>query len=203
VCGEGLETCADGRWQGCTAPSPAVPADTLLLPTTVRDFRDTHPDFENAIGDDRGIVESQLGADGLPVYAGHPTTPTTHGREYFDQWYRDVPGVNRSTQLTLTLDRVGAGTVYRIDNDAFFPIDDQLFGNQGRPHNYHFTLELHTRFRYRGGEVLSFTGDDDLWVFINGRLAIDLGGVHGAETGMVHRNTSTAGVGRRGSAGSS
>ena len=60
-----------------------------------------------------------------------------------------------------------------------------MLGNQGRPHNYHFTLELHTTFTYRGGEVLQFTGDDDLWVFIDQRLVLDLGGIHSAETGAV------------------
>ncbi len=65
------------------------------------------------------------------------------------------------------------------------PIDNQLFGNQGQPHNYSFTLATSTNFTYQGNEVFTFTGDDDVFVFINRHLAIDLGGVHNAETASV------------------
>ena len=39
------------------------------------------------------------------------------------------------------------------------------------------------------GGQFTFNGDDDLWIFINGKLAIDLGGVHGRETKTVQLDT--------------
>jgi cysteine-rich repeat protein len=54
-----------------------------------------------------------------------------------------------------------------------------------RARNYNFTTELRYYFQYKGGETLSFVGDDDVWVYINGRLAVDMGGLHSAESGQV------------------
>lgn len=164
------------------------------LTGTIRDFQIAHPDFEYKLGDDHGIVLPDLGDDGKPVYAGQPDTPTTTGKADFDQWYRDVAGVNIPIPLTITLSPSG-GDVYTYSNPEFFPIDGQGFGDEGNPHNYHFTYELHTKFVYNGGETFTFTGDDDLWVFINRKLAIDLGGVHGAEDGTVDLDASAADLG--------
>ena len=49
-------------------------------------------------------------------------------------------------------------------------------GNGGR--NQHFCTESHSNFRYKKGLKFSFRGSDDLWVFIDNKLAVDLGGNH-------------------------
>ncbi len=180
ACGEGVEVCEDGAWGRCSASRPRPPVLTVI----VRDFHDSHPDFEAAIGDDRGIVAPLLGLDDEPVYAG--PTPTTHGRVAFDQWYHDVDGVNLSTSIDLTLAPTDDDPPLFVHDDLeFFPIDRRLFGNEGREHNFHFTLEARTEFVYAGGEIFRFRGDDDVFVFIAGQLVIDLGGVHSAEEETV------------------
>ncbi len=192
-CGVGVEVCTQGKWMPCTAPGAR---DDLPLPVTVRDFKAEHPDFEDVIGEDEGIVEATLAGDGKPIYAGNPTTLTTHGKEAFDQWYHDTPGVNESISTTILLSRMGdAPPLYQYTDQAFFPIDDKGFGNEGNDHNFHFTVDLAVEFRYKGGERFTFTGDDDLWVFINRRLAIDLGGVHSSESGTVDLDKSAGDLG--------
>jgi fibro-slime domain-containing protein len=143
---------------------------------------------------DPGIVQSVLGSDDKPVYAG-PTRTTTNKAD-FDQWYRDVPGVNMTTEISLQLLQApGQQGLYEYPGTDFFPIDNQLFGNQGRIHNFHFTLEIATQFKYIGGETFSFTGDDDLWIFINRRLAIDLGGLHPALSASVDLDANASKLG--------
>lgn len=181
-----------------TAAQEEGPPDQTILSGTVRDFQSSHPDFQYRIGTDRGIVTDTIGPDRKPVYAYPPgeSSPTTNGVESFDQWYRDVEGVNLTTDLDLTLTRVQDDpAVYRFDDGTFFPIDNQLFGNEGQSHNYWFTFEVHAQFTYQGGEVFTFRGDDDVWVYINDELVIDLGGVHGAQTASVDLDAVAASIG--------
>lgn len=175
----------------------ASQAATISLTGTIRDFTagsqaNPHPDFETfCCSAQNGMVETNLGIDGKPVLAAG--APYATSAATFNQWYNDVPGVNQSTTHTIVLDNgLGAttGGVYSYSNSSFFPIDGQLFGNfGGSGHNFHFTYELGTTFTYEGGENFTFTGDDDVWVFINGKLAVDIGGVHGAISKSVALDT--------------
>lgn len=178
----GAEEAIDADQAAAEAGIELLECGALLA--VVRDFRDDHPDFEGIRGDEKELVQPFLGADRKPVYAPGGPSATVSGAESFAQWYRDEEGVNESFPLELSLDEIEPG-LFAHENDAFFPLDDQGFGDQGRPHNFHFTTEIHARFRYRGGEIVRFRGDDDLWLFVNGRLALDLGGVHEAAEGEV------------------
>jgi fibro-slime domain-containing protein len=114
---------------------------------------------------------------------------------------------------TLLLAAQGGGS-YAFDsgNRGFFPVDNKGWTaatppkedvaladftvNDGRNHDFGFTTEVRYFFQYRGGETLTFSGDDDLWIFINRRLALDLGGLHHRieKSLMVDQSANTLGL---------
>jgi fibro-slime domain-containing protein len=203
-------TCALEQGYACMNVVEAPPA-TLGIPIIYRDFRGRdlpaagglpagHPDFEHITGTDLGIVGPMLGGDKKPVYAKGAGSLTTNGATAFNQWYNDTPNVNVTIPDTLNLTRNMGDGSYFFDSDRFFPLNDRGFrvgnreplrnakndaGNDIAQQSFHFTSELRYWFEFGGGERLDFRGDDDVWVFVNGRRVIDIGGVHSAQTASV------------------
>ena len=77
--------------------------------------------------------------------------------------------------------------------DPSVPYDLDASGRQ-RMHNFSFTSEVRYWFKYDSTKSyqLDFVGDDDFWVFINRKLAVDLGGLHSATPGSVTLDAATA-----------
>ena len=138
-----------------------------------------------------------------------PETIVVDGNEYKNSVCRDID---------LTMDEEGFwladisqpldGTCGDSLHPGFYPIDDFEYlytadssskipnpkndkykEHQGCKHNYSYAMKVTAEFKYVKGQYFEFRGDDDVWVYINNRLVVDIGGCHNPEEGAVNLDT--------------
>lgn len=166
-----------------------------------------------------GMVEPVLGPNGVPVRAAvfpESCQLTEHINNWFlpQVVAHDAAGKEYTNatcrEIELEMDENGmwlgqrdknspAGGLFLLDDFQFLdpaetvknPFYDNLSGQgaRGGRHNFGFTMKIQAQFEYVPGQYFSFFGDDDVWVFINNRLVVDIGGQHAQEEGAVDLDT--------------
>ncbi|MCB9680644.1 MAG: hypothetical protein H6733_04160 [Alphaproteobacteria bacterium] len=189
----------------------AVPRATCSnVHVRLRDFADTFPDFGpvlDAFGarasDDperqaasqvvQGAVSNVLterdGAWVPELVWPEDTLPFTTAAT-FDQWFRDVEGVNVGVDLDDRVQRTAAGTAMIVGPGSAphttAPLVDDTFGfgvgRQDRLGSKTFEVVATFDDADAAGARLRFASSDDLWVYVDDRLVIDSGGFDGHMT---------------------
>lgn len=168
-----------------------VYAHTIELNGMIRDFPSTHPDFVGMVtGLRTGCIQKVIADGGSPIASDSVSNCAI---SQLEDWYSDThpTGFVKTYAITLDNRQNKQGGIYRFEDNDFFPFDNEISDNkkgryrkhyfsfdEGRNHNYHFTFDVHFMFAYQAGQTVAINGNDDIWVFINNQLVIDLGGVH-------------------------
>ena len=187
--------------------------NTANVAVKYRDFKESHPSMNRGVYD--LVATTGLVAATLTPPQNTPRCISTFGsftggpegtaeamvdscNSIDNDWFQDVPGTNVVVDGSITLEYNTSTSTWTFVDFTYFPLEGLGWNDQtiiepwianSPTQNFFFTSEMHIPFTYTGGEIFEFDGDDDVWVFIDNRLALDIGGVHPLVTGSVTLDT--------------
>jgi fibro-slime domain-containing protein len=189
--------------------------EAQTLNGVVRDFRSRsefagHVDFGIPSAEPRRSIAigQRLDGDGKPAIDSASGGPAFQrviaGSTSFAEWFRDVPTTNLSMPMTLLLSRVAsyghtpANPRWVYNTVGYNPIvlegfgyNDLSFPPSAPGWNLGLTAELECSFVYRQDKAqwLYVSSTDDLWVYVDGKMIVDIGGRSQPTARSVNLNT--------------
>ncbi|MBR4784951.1 MAG: fibro-slime domain-containing protein [Fibrobacter sp.] len=188
----------------CTFNLATLIYDTDQSINTLFSFDETS-ELDSCVGLHTGIVNTDLGTDNKPVFSGSDTAKKCFvDANKFKTLFNYTKDVNEAQCYDMLFQRNETDARWTFDSNplgGFFPVENtgdstvvtinevkmgptsdartkRATGTAEDTRNQQFCAESHTTFTYFKDLEFSFSNTDDMWVFVNKKLAIDKGGLN-------------------------